>query len=339
MSTHSNPLPAATNTDPEPPAPAKATARAGSLAGTRFGSARSFMLLSVAAAVVTIGLKLGAFLLTDSVGLFSDAAESLINLIAALAALVALTVAERPADAEHAYGHTKAEYFSSALEGALILVAAFAIGATALNRLVHPEPVDNVGLGVAVSLVATAVNGGVGFILIRAGRRLNSITLRADGQHLMTDVWTSAGVLAGVILVGLTGWLILDPVVALLVALNIAWTAFRLMRESAYGLLDTALSPTDLQIVNRILDSYRAQGVGFHALRSRIAGRRRFISMHVLVPGRWTVQTGHDLVERIEADLHAALPLITVFTHLEPQEDPVALEDQQLDREPGKLTP
>jgi cation diffusion facilitator family transporter len=295
-------------------------------------SARAFILLSIGAAVITITLKVGAFLLTDSVGLFSDAAESLINLVAAVAALAALTVAERPPDAEHRYGHTKAEYFSSGLEGGLILVAGVVIAITALNRLLHPEPLENLGWGMAASLAATAINGVVGLVLLRAGRRLDSITLRADGLHLLTDVWTSAGVLLGVLLVALTGWLVLDPLVALLVALNIAWTAIRLVRESAHGLLDTALPLPEQQAIEAVLARYQAAGVGFHALRSRTSGRRRFVSMHVLVPGMWTIKQGHDLAEQIEADIRRQLPRITIFTHLEPQEDPVSWEDQELDR-------
>jgi cation diffusion facilitator family transporter len=295
---------------------------------------RCYTLLAMGAAVLTMGLKFVAFLITDSVGLFSDAAESGINLAAAIVAFAALTVAARPADEEHAYGHTKAEYFSSGLEGAMILVAGAAIAMTAINRFLHPQPLENLGIGLAVTLVATAINGGVGLILLRAAHRLRSITLRADGQHLMTDVWTSAGVVVGVLLVGLTGWLPLDPIVALLVALNIAWTAVRLMRESALGLLDTALPAEDLAVIARVLEKYRAGGVRFHALRTRASGQRRFMSVHVLVPGLLSVQRGHALCERIEQDLHAQLPMLTVFTHLEPTEDPVSMDDQKLDREP-----
>jgi cation diffusion facilitator family transporter len=295
-------------------------------------SARFYAGLSIIAALVTITLKLGAYFLTDSIGLFSDAAESGINLVAALAAFGALTVAARPADAEHAYGHSKAEYFSSGLEGALILVAAGGIAATALDRLLRPQPLENVGVGLAISLLATGVNGGVGLILLRAGRRLRSITLQADGYHLLTDVWTSAGVVVGVVLVQVTGWLVLDPLVALLVAANIVWTAVRLIRDTTWGLLDTALPAVDQAVIQEILARYRAQGVQFHALRTRRAGRRRFMSCHVLVPGRWTVQQGHDLCERIERDLLTSLPMLTVFTHLEPVEDPVSMNDQQLDR-------
>lgn len=307
----------------QPPSrPARAEAR----------SARSYAVLSIGAAVVTMALKLGAYFLTNSIGLFSDAAESGINLIAALAAFGALTVAARPPDPEHTYGHSKAEYFSSGLEGGLILVAAGAIAATAIERLVHLQPLENVGLGLAVSVAAAAINGGVALVLIRAGKRMHSITLRADGAHLLTDVWTTGGVLVGVLLVQLTGWLPLDPLVALLVAANIVWTALRLMRDTAQGLLDTALPAEDQAIIARTLDRYRAQGIQFHALRTRGAGQRRFMSIHVLVPGGWSIKRGHDLCEQIEHALIAQLPKLTVFTHLEPVEDPVSLDDQTLDR-------
>ncbi len=295
-------------------------------------SARTYAALSIAAAVVTIVLKLGAYFLTNSVGLFSDAAESGINLIAALAAFGALTVAAHPPDPEHAYGHSKAEYFSSGLEGALILLAAGVIAVAAVDRLLRPQPLDNLGLGLAVSLVASAVNGGVALVLLRAGRRLGSITLRADGAHLLTDVWTTGGVLVGVVLVQVTGVLALDPLVALLVAANIVRTALHLMRDSAEGLLDAALPAADQTVITRVLDSYRAQGVLFHALRTRMAGQRRFMSIHVLVPGAWTIQRGHDLCEQIEHALISQLPHLTVFTHLEPVEDPISLDDQALDR-------
>jgi cation diffusion facilitator family transporter len=307
------------------------------IAGAR--SARAYTVLSIAAAVATISLKLGAYLLTNSVGLFSDAAESGINLIAALAAFGALTLAARPPDSEHAYGHSKAEYFSSGLEGALIMLAAGAIAATAVDRLLHPQPLDNIGLGLAVSLAATVINGGVALVLLRAGRRLNSITLRADGAHLLTDVWTTGAVLAGVLLVQATGVLALDPLVALLVAANIVWTAVRLVRESAEGLLDTALPATDRAIIARVLAPYQAHGVQFHALRTRVAGQRRFMSLHVLVPGAWTVQRGHALCDQLEHALIAQLPKLTVFTHLEPVEDPLSLDDQTLDRPDSDVPP
>ena len=299
------------------------------------GSARRYALLSIAAAVVTIGLKLGAYYLTGSVGLFSDAAESVVNLVAAGAALWALTLAVRPPDEEHAFGHNKAEYFSSGLESALIIIAAAWIGVTAWERLMDPQPLENVGLGLSVTLVAAAINGGVALVLLRAGRRLRSITLRADAQHLFTDVWTSAGVVLGVFLVYLTGWLVLDPVIGLIVAANILWTGFRLLRDTAQGLLDRALPPEDQKAISRVLSGYERQGIRFHALRTRAAGQRRFISMHVLVPGRWTVKRGHDLSEMLEGELADALQGNTAFfIHIEPSEDPASFEDQNLDREP-----
>ena len=300
------------------------------------GSARRYAVLSIAAAVITIGLKLGAYLLTGSVGLFSDAAESVVNLVAAVAALWALLYAARPPDEEHAFGHNKAEYFSSGLESALILIAAAWIGVTAWDRLMDPQPLQNVGLGLAVTLVAAAINGGVALVILRAGRRLRSITLRADAQHLLTDVWTSIGVVLGVLTAQLTGWLVLDPLIALLVAANILWTGARLLRDTAQGLLDHALPPEDREAISKALSRYEKEGIRFHALRTRASGPRRFISMHVLVPGDWTVQKGHDLSEKIEKDLAEALQgNSTFFIHIEPSEDPVSFADQALDRKPA----
>ena len=298
-------------------------------------SPRFYAALSVAAAVVTITLKSGAYLLTGSVGLFSDAAESLVNLVAALGVLWALTVAARPPDEEHAFGHTKAEYFSSALESILIVVAAIGIAVAAVGRLLEPQPLENIGLGLAISLVAAGVNGGVGLVLLRAGHRGRSAALRADGHHLLTDVWTSVGVVAGVLLVGLTGWLVLDPLIALAVAANVVWVGVRLLNDTAHGLLDTALPPEEQEIITGIQARYEEAGIRFHALRTRSAGQRRFVSMHVLVPGEWSVQQGHDLSERIEADIIRALPVTTVFIHIEPIEDHVSWQDQDLDRSSG----
>lgn len=295
-------------------------------------SARSYAMLSIGAAILTITLKFGAYFLTGSVGLFSDAAESVVNLIAALVALWALTLAARPPDEEHAFGHSKAEYFSSGLEGALILIAAASIGIAAWDRLLNPQPLEQVGLGLLLTLISTAINGGVALILLRAGIRLRSITLRADAHHLLTDVWTSVGVVLGIALVKLTGWLILDPVIALLVAANIVWAGIRLLRETGYGLLDTALPAIEQQIIKSMLLSYKEKGILFHALRTRVAGARCFVSLHVLVPGDWTVQRGHDLCEEIELAISKALPGTNVMTHLEPLEDPASWEDQDLDR-------
>jgi len=292
--------------------------------------------LSIGAAVVTIGLKTAAWLLTGSVGLLSDAMESVVNLVAAVMMLLMLRVAARPADEEHAYGHTKAEYFASGVEGTLILVAAGAIAWTAVQRLLAPRPLEQAGLGLLVSTAASLVNLGVALVLLRAGKRHRSIALEADAHHLLTDVWTSVGVLLGIGLVALTGWQRLDPVVALGVAANIVWSGFQLVRRSALGLLDTALPAPEQEALRRVVDRYSSETLQFHAVRTRQAASRRFISMHVLVPGRWTVRRGHDLLEQIERDIHAAIPHATVLTHLEAIEDPASWLDEGLDRrEPG----
>jgi len=292
-----------------------------------------FAWLSIGAAVITIALKAVAYLLTGSVGLLSDAVESVVNLVGALMALAMLTIAARPADDEHAYGHSKAEYFSSGVEGTLILVAAISIGVTAIQRLLNPMPLEQIGLGLGVSIVASIINLSVALVLQRASKRYNSITLEANSQHLMTDVWTSAGVLAGVGAVALTGWEILDPIVAIIVAGNIIWSGVRIVRLSVLGLMDTALSVEEQSAIQRVFEEYRQNGVEFHALRSRQAGMRSFVSFHVLVPGEWSVQCGHDLLERIENDLRVALPQIIVFTHLESLDDPASWNDTNLERE------
>lgn len=295
-------------------------------------SARSYALLSIGAAVLTIALKFGAYLMTGSVGLLSDALESGVNLVTAVVALWAVTYAARPPDEKHAFGHTKAEYFSSGVEGALILVAAASIAVAAWQRLFNPQPLEQIGLGLGLSLVATAVNGGVALVLLRAGRRLRSVTLRADAHHLLTDVWTSAGVVVGVLLVNVTGWLVLDPIVALFVAANIVWAGFRLLGETGSGLLDSSLPATEQRIILDIFAPYEQKGIVFHALRTRVAGSRRFVSFHVLVPGEWTVQRGHELCEEIELAIIKALPGSHLMTHLEPLEDPLSWADRDLDR-------
>jgi cation diffusion facilitator family transporter len=289
--------------------------------------------LAVAAAVATIALKTAAWALTGSVGLLSDAAESVVNLVAALVALAALRWAISPADEEHAYGHTKAEYFSAGVEGALVFVAAVGIVITAANRLRHPAAIDHVGVGLAVSAAASAINLAVGMLLVRTGRAQRSITLEADGRHLMTDVWTSAGVIAGVAAVALTGWERLDPIIALAVAANIVWTGVGLMRRSIGGLMDRALSDEEQQHIRLALRPFELQGLRFHALRTRQAGRRAFVSVHVLVPRAWSVQRGHDELERVEQALRDQLPYATVFTHLEPLDDPRSYDDISLDRQ------
>jgi cation diffusion facilitator family transporter len=296
-------------------------------------SPQTYIYLSIAAAIATMGLKFASFALTQSVGLYSDAAESGVNLTAALFALWALTIASRPADSDHAFGHSKAEYFASALEGLLILVAAFSIGFAAIGRLLTPQPVEQLELGLALSCLAAAINGGVAWILLRAGRRLRSITLKADAHHLLTDVWTSVGVVSGLLLVKATGWQILDPLMAAVVAIHIAWVAFQLLMETADGLMDSALSTTDQAQIQQILEVYEKQGIEFHALRTRVAGSRSFVLFHVLVPGRWSVRQGHDLCEEIEQRIMAVIEGVHVMTHLEPIEDPVSWQDEPLDRQ------
>lgn len=287
--------------------------------------------LSIAAALLTIGLKAGAYLITGSVGLLSDALESVVNLVAAILALVALTIAAKPADDTHHYGHGKAEYFSAGAEGVMIFVAAGAIVWSAVDRLLHPQPLESLGIGLTITLVATAINGAVGLLLIRIGRRHRSITLVADGKHLLTDVWTSVGVVVGVLLVGLTGWLPLDSLVAIAVGINILVTGANLMRHAARGLMDHALPHEDVAVIRRTLAGFterHAPGeLEFHALQTRESGRERFVSVHVLVPGSWTVTRGHDLVEDIESAIDAALPGTHVHTHLEPREDPRSYDD------------
>jgi cation diffusion facilitator family transporter len=244
-------------------------------------------------------------------------------------------VAARPADEEHAYGHTKAEYFASGFEGALVLFAAATIVATAVPRLLDPQPLEEVGLGLAISVVASLVNLAVARVLLTAGRRYHSITLEADAQHLMTDVWTSAGVIVGVAAAELTGWARIDPILAILVALNIVRIGVDLLRRSMLGLLDTSLPEETRRGIVAVLEAHAAVGVQFHALRTRQAGARRFISVHILVPGEWTVQRGHDLLEDIEDRIRETVPNSTVFTHLEPLEDPISWEDVRLERGPG----
>ncbi len=296
------------------------------------GNLKRYAWLSIAAAVATILLKGIAWWLTGSVGLLSDALESFVNLAGALMALAMLSLAAAPADDKHAYGHGKAEYFSSAFEGFLILLAAVSIAYTAIERLLHPQALQDVGVGLIVSVIASVINLLAARELLKAGLAYNSITLEADAKHLMTDVWTSVGVIIGVALVWVSGWLWLDPLLALLVAANIVWTGWQLLQRSASGLMDAAIPKEQIVAIESVLENYRKQGLGFHALRTRQAGRQPFISMHVLVPGEWTVQRGHDLVEQIEADIRAAVPFSHLTTHLEPIEDPVSLSDQVLER-------
>ena len=296
-------------------------------------SLTKFAWLSIGAAIATIALKTGAYILTGSVGLLSDAIESLVNLAGAVMALVMLIIAARPADEGHVYGHSKAEYFASVTEGVLILGAAIGIMTTAIQRLLDPRPLEQLGAGLAVSVAASLVNFIVSRILLNAGRQRHSISLEADAHHLMTDVWTSVGVIGGVAVGGFTSWTILDPIVAILVALNIVWTGFQLIRRSVSGLMDEALPESDQHTILNVMNQYREKGVEFHALRTRQAAARRFMSVHVLVPGDTTVREAHLIVEDFEKDIRKTLGgVVTVFTHLEPVEDELSMEDMHLDR-------
>jgi cation diffusion facilitator family transporter len=296
-------------------------------------SLKKFIYLAIAAAVATISLKLLAYFLTGSVGLFSDALESGVNLIAAVVALFMITLAEKPADEEHAFGHHKAEYFSSAIEGGLIVIAAFSIIWSAIPRIIHPQPLENVGVGLLVAVGASAINLAVGMILIKNGKKNHSITLEADGKHLMTDVYTSVGVLIGIGLVNVTGFLVLDGIVAVGVAINILWTGYQLMHRSAQGLLDSAIPEEERQKIIDALDKFKDQNIEYHSLMTRQAGRRKFISLHILLPGKLSIQEGHDRVENIEKAIRDLFGTpVTVFTHLEPVEDPLSMQDIGLDR-------
>jgi cation diffusion facilitator family transporter len=295
------------------------------------------MLLSIGAAVATIGLKSAAAWLTGSVGFLSDAVESLVNLVAALVGLVAVRTAAKPADATHHFGHGKAEYLSAAVEGAMILVAALAIVATSIERLVHPRPIEDIGVGLALSVAAAVVNLVVGLLLIRAGSEHRSMTLQADGKHLMTDVYTTGGVLVGIVLVSVSHWQALDPIIGLLVGVNIVRTGYQLLRRSTSGLLGASLPASDAARVEAIIARYQLEEtVEFHALRTSESGHQRFVYVHVLVPGICTVQHAHDLSERFEADIAAALPGTITFTHFEPIEDAASFDDIDLsDRRSG----
>jgi len=298
-------------------------------------SLKKFVYLSIVAALLTITLKLAAYFLTNSVGLLSDALESCVNLVAAVVALIMLNLAEKPPDEHHEFGHNKAEYFSSAIEGGLIVLAAFSIIWSAVPRIMHPEPLENVGIGLMVAVGASLINLIVSNILVKNGKKNNSITLEADGKHLMTDVLTSGGVLLGIALVKLTGWLILDGIVAIGVAINIIWTGYQLIRRSASGLLDTAFPKDETDKINMVLDKYKQQNIAFHSLMTRQSGQRKFISVQLQMPGKWNILQGHILAEKIEKDIRMLFPgtQTTVFTHFEPAGDPDSMLDLNIDRE------
>lgn len=290
-------------------------------------SLTKFAWLSIGAAIVTILIKLAAFFITGSVSLLSDALEAGINLIAAIIALVALKIVEQPPDDMHAYGHDKVEYFSSGIEGTLILFAAAGIIFVSIGRLLDPQPLEQVGLGLVLATLASVINLVVGQIQIRAGKKYDSITLEADGHHLMSDVWTSVGVVIGLTVATLTGLYWLDPVIAIVVGLKIGWEGVRIFKRSMMGLMDSAIVPEEREKIEAILDHYQEEGITWHALRTRQSGARRFSSVHILMPASWTIQQAHDLSERLEADIHKAVPNTSVFTHMEPIDDPAAQRD------------
>ena len=292
---------------------------------------RKYAWLAIGTAVLTVLLKGSAWAITGSVGLLSDAAESMVNLVAAIVALVSLTIAARPADHNHHFGHTKAEYFSAALEGIMVFVAAASIIYLGIERLLNPRPLESIGIGLAISMVAAVLNGVVGQVLIRVGTRHRSITLRADGRHLMTDVYTSVSVVVGLGLAWLTGWYWMDPVIAILVGVNILVTGYRLIAESSAGLMDASLSPEDNARIQAILDAHTEKGrIEFHAVRTRESGSLQFMEMHMLVPGEWTVQRGHDAMEDLVEKIVAQFPHMRVTGHLEPVSDPRSYEDMTL---------
>lgn len=291
------------------------------------GALKRFAWLSIGAAILTIVLKTGAYFLTGSVGLLSDALESFVNLAGAFIALAMLSIASRPEDEDHPFGHSKAEYFSSGVEGGFIIIAAGGIAYTAIERLINPQPLEQLGIGLVISAVAGLVNLGAALVIGYNGKKHNSITLRANAKHLMTDVWTTASVIGAVGAVALTGWDVLDPLIALVVAANIVWTGVQLMRHSVSGLMDVSLPQREQEQIEAILAHYREKGLAFHALRTRQAAARRFVSVHILVPGEWTVHDAHHIAEDLEGDIRKLLPETIVFTHLEPIDDAISLYD------------
>lgn len=290
-------------------------------------SLKKYAWLSISAALLTIALKVSAFVVTGSVGLLSDAIESSVNLVAAFVALAVLSIAAQPPDEEHEYGHSKAEYFAGGVEGALIMVAAIVIAVFAVSRFANPQELEQLDIGLVVSVIAALLNLFVARTLLRAGKQYRSVALEADARHLLTDVWTTAGVLLGIVAVVVTGWLRLDAIIAMAVAVQIVISGLKLIREAIAGLMDTALPKDEVNQIRDILSHYAVNGVQYHALRTRQAGAQRFMSVHIQVPGAWSVQMGHSLLEDIERDVRDELTPISVFTHIEPLEDPRSWED------------
>ena len=286
-----------------------------------------YAMLSIGAALITIVLKTIAYLLTNSVGLLSDAMESIVNLAGAVIALNMLVIAAMPPDDSHMYGHSKAEYFASSAEGILILIAAAGIMWAAIGRLISPRPLEELGVGLVISAAASLVNLVVARILIATGKKHNSITLESDGQHLMTDVWTSVGVIGGIALVAVTNWNVLDPVLAILVALNIIWTGIKLLQRSVAGFMDASLPVEEQKILEDVIAIYQERGVQFHAVRTRQSAAKRFVSVHMLVPGAWSVHDAHHIAENFEGDVRSQLKDAVVYTHLEPIDDEISMQD------------
>ena len=291
-----------------------------------------FAWLSIGAAVITILLKLLAYWLTNSVGFLSDALESFVNLATAIVALWALSIAAKPADDEFSYGYSKVEYFSSGFEGGMILLAAGTIVVSAIPRLINPQPLEQVGIGLVISVIASLVNFVVARVLMNAGKKYKSLTLESDAKHLMTDVFTTVGVIAGVALVAITGWERLDPIIALIVAANILVTGIKLLRHAGHGLMDASLPEVQVSEIQKTIEPYTEQGVQFHALRTRSSAARGYVSMHALVPGNWSVKQAHDLAEIVEQDIRQKEPQLSVFIHIEPIEDPVSFQDIDINR-------
>jgi len=287
--------------------------------------------LSIGAALVTFGLKLCAYWLTNSIGLLSDALDSIVNLVAAVVALIALGIAAKPADEDFSFGYSKVEFFSSGFEGSMVSLAAVVIAFEAVRRLLNPLGLGQVGWGLLISALTALINLGAALVLARAGRKADSLTLRADARHLMTDVITTAGVIVGVGLVQITGLVALDPIIALLVAAYILLIGARMLRHAYRGLMDISLPAEEVSQIEEILKTFEGQGVRFHDLRTRSAAARRFVSFHLLVPGGWSVQRGHAVTEQIEDKIRAGFPKVAILAHVEPIEDPASWQDSQLE--------
>jgi cation diffusion facilitator family transporter len=290
-------------------------------------SLASIVWIPIIAAVLTIFIKSAAYYITGSVGFMSDAMESVINLIASIVAFISLTIAAQPADKKHPFGHDKAEYFSSLTEGILITLAALGIAYTGINRIYHPQPLEELNIGMALSIFATLINFGTALILLHYGRKHNSITLEADGHHLMTDVYTTVGIVTGIFLVKLTNWQLLDPIMAIVVAVSILYTGIKLIVRSTDGLMDQKLSEKDMILIKEILDKHKAQGVDYHALYTRQSSSKQFITFHLLFSGDITLSEAHEISKAVEIEITEKIPNSDIFIHMEPMNDPDAYDD------------